>query len=176
MPFQYSVMPDQHSVMPDLIGHLIFQGTIQLYTLIIPYRREESIVARRHNDHLVPWNGHGLDCRRVRRNHARGGHNVLPANSLPAMTPGKPVANCLIVVLRHRLVPKHAMVQPLLQCLQNLWRRLEVHIGHPHGQRPGGTHVPLYAFRPAAWDYFVKVVLHCFRFFTSFRMTGCCSK
>ncbi len=144
---------------------LIVKGIVQLHALVVADCREKGVVARGHDDDLVPGHRHGLYGRGISRNNPGCGDDGFPLEPAPAVPFREPAVYGLKVLVRDQLVAEDTMVQTLLEGLQYFRGGFEVHIGHPHGDGSRGAVVPLYAARAAARDNLIEVVFHSLRAF-----------
>ncbi len=73
----------------------------------------------------------------------------------------KPAGHRLIVTVRHARISEDAVCHAFLQGTDDDWGRLEVHVGHPHGQYVIlRSRVPLVGTCAAALGERVKLITH----------------
>ena len=130
------------------------------FASVVADRREEAVVDRRLDEHLVSGNGQRLDDGRQGRHHPRQANHPVALD--PPAVAGKPPRDGLIIALRNMRIAEDAMLDPTAEGLRDRRRRPEIHVGHPHGQNPlRGRTVPLAGVGSAARNRRVEIVLHC---------------
>ena len=126
--------------------------------------QKERMVYRSHYHHLIARLGKALQGKGL-STHNTGHKRQHITRDIPLVTPAQPMANRGIPLFTGESISQNRMVETSAQSVHYKRRRTEIHIGHPHGKQittpPYILYaVPLYGVRTAAFDHFIKIILH----------------
>ena len=157
------------------IGHLPFQilkihgvgavlvpeGALQHPAAVVFDAVPENVVHRSLDEHVLVGGGELAHDGGESGHHAGAEDELLLFHGEPVAFP-PPAGVGLIPGLRHVGVTEDAVIQPLLQRLEDLRRGPEVHVRHPHGQL-SVLHRPFDGVRRPAVRDRVEIVSHAVR-------------
>ena len=143
------------------------QWQFQHFAAVVADGREETVERRRLQQHTLAGHGERLDDTRECRNDARGVLYPFAADG-PAVASAEPADDGVVVAVGHLCVAEDAVLDAFPQSLGDAWCRLEIHVGHPHGQDVAFDKsvltvklvVPLVASCAATLGEFVEIVFH----------------